>query len=240
MNCIIIDDEPLARQGMELQLKQIASLSINGIFKSAIDASVFLQNNKTDLIFLDINMPELNGLDFVRSIASRPLIIFVTAYPQYALDSYEIDAVDYLVKPVRIERLLKAVNKAEHYLKLFQSDQNLSQIDSIAEEYIFIKSERKFFKVYFNEILYIEGLKDYVVIQLENRKLITAMNTKTIASQLPKSTFARISKSYIVNISHIISFDSFNVYLKTDELPIGSIYKDEFFKNYVNGKLLKR
>lgn len=240
MTCIIVDDEPLARQGMQILLQQIPVLKIAGSFNSAIDANSFLQNGKVDMMFLDINMPELNGLDYVKRLLVKPLVIFVTAYPQYALDSYELDAIDYLVKPVRFERLLKAVNKAENYFKLLQPNEMIDQVDSIAEEYIFIKSERKFFKIFFKEILFIEGLKDYVVIQLAGRKILTAMNIKTIASKLPKNIFARISKSFIVNITHIISFDTFNVYLHTEELPIGNTYKDDFFENYVNGKLLKR
>lgn len=240
MNCIIIDDEPLARHGMEMQIGQIPGLNLTGSFSSGINANKFLQANKTDLLFLDINMPELSGLDYVKSMVTKPLVIFVTAYPQYALDGYELDAIDYLVKPVRFERLLKAVNKAENYHKMSQPGESIDQIDSIAEEYIFIKSDRKFFKVFFREIVFIEGLKDYVVLQLTEKKIITAMNIKTISSQLPKNIFARISKSYIVNISHIISFDTFSIYLKTEELPIGNAYKDEFFENYVNGKLLRR
>ncbi len=240
MTCIIADDEPLARQGMEILLRQIPGLELLGDFGSAMEANIFLQQAKVDLIFMDINMPGLNGLDYIRSLVVKPLVVFVTAYPQYALDSYELDAVDYLVKPVRIERLLKAVNKAETYLKLLQPAEHISQVDSIDEDYIFIKSERRFFKLFFKEILFIEGLKDYVVIQLADRKILTAMNIKTIDAKLPNSIFARISKSFIVNITHIISFDTFNVYLKNEELPIGSNYKDAFFENYVNGKLLKR
>lgn len=185
-------------------------------------------------------MPELNGLEYVKSMVLKPLIIFVTAYPQYALDSYELDAVDYLVKPVRFERLLKAVNKAENFIKLLQPKENIDQIESIAKDYIFIKSERKYFKIFFREILFIEGLKDYVIIQLTDKKILTAMNVKNIAARLPGNIFARISKSFIVNITHIISFDSFTVYLKQEELPIGNSYKDEFLANYVNSKLLTR
>lgn len=240
MTCIITDDEPLALEGMELQIQQIPSLTLIGSFHSAIDANLFLLKEKVDLLFMDINMPELSGLDYIKSLLVKPMIIFVTAYPQYALDSYELDAIDYLVKPVRFERLLKAVNKAENYMKLAQPLGAIDQVDSIAEDFIFIKSERKFFKIFFKDILYIEGLKDYVVIQLSDKKFLTAMNIKTIAAQLPPSIFARISKSYIVNISQIISFDTFSVYLKTEELPIGSNYKDAFFETYVNGKLLRR
>ncbi|MBC7867423.1 MAG: response regulator transcription factor [Gloeobacteraceae cyanobacterium ES-bin-316] len=240
MTCIIVDDEPLARQGMELLMGQIPSIQICGSFGSAIDANYFLQKEKVDIIFMDINMPDLNGLDYIKSLLVRPMVIFVTAYPQYALDSYELDAIDYLVKPVRFERLLKAINKAENYQKLLKPDEAINQVDSIEEDFIFIKSERKYFKIFFREILFIEGLKDYVIIQMADKKILTAMNIKTIAARLPQSVFARISKSFIVNITHIISFDTFTIYLKNEELPMGNNYKDDFFENCVNGKLIKR
>jgi DNA-binding LytR/AlgR family response regulator len=240
MNCIIIDDEPLARQGMELHLKNIPSLKVLGSFSNAMDANHIIKEETVDIIFLDINMPEINGLDFVKSLLHKPQIIFVTAYPQYALDSYELDAVDYLVKPVRFERLVKAVNKAENNYKLLQPGNKYDSIETIDADFIFIKSDKKFFKVFFKEILFIEGLKDYVTIQLEDKKVVTAMNIKTIGAQLPAGIFTRISKSFIVNMNHIVSFDSFSVYLKNEELPIGDSYKDDFMSNYVTGKILKR
>ncbi|MBR2647556.1 MAG: response regulator transcription factor [Sediminibacterium sp.] len=240
MNAIIIDDEPLAREGLQLHLANIPSIKILGSFSNAIEANSFLQNEKIELIFLDINMPEISGLNFVRNLLIKPMVIFITAYPQYALDSYELDAVDYLVKPVRLERLLKAVNKAEQFNKMLQPEQEVNAVETVSDNYIFIKADRKYFKLLFKDIRYIEGLKDYVIIHIDDKKIVTAMNIKTIAMQLPAESFARISKSFIVNIAHIISFDSFNVYLKAEELPIGNNFKDDFFSNYVNGKLLKR
>ncbi len=240
MNCIIIDDEPLARQGMELLIQQIPSLQLSGSFSNAMEAYAHIKQYPTDLMFVDINMPELNGLDYVKGLTAKPMVVFVTAYPQYALDSYELDALDYLVKPVRIERLWKAVARAENYLELTRPGLHPDEIESISEEYIFIKSERKFFKIHYRDILYIEGLKDYVILHLGKNRIVTAMNIKTIAAKLPKSIFARINKSFIVNITHIISFDTYNVYLQNEELPIGDNFKEAFFSFYVNGKLLKR
>lgn len=240
MNCIVIDDEPLARQGLHLQLGNISSVQLLASFGSAIEANIFLQKQKVDLILMDINMPEINGLDFAKSLTIRPLIIFITAYPQYALDSYELDAVDYLVKPVRLERLLKAINKAEQFYRILQPENDPDAIESVNTEYIFIKADRKYFKLFFKDIRYIEGLKDYVILYVEDKKIVTAMNIKTIASQLPAAIFARISKSYIVNVNHILSFDTFNVYLKNEELPIGNNFKDEFFNTYVQDKIIKR
>lgn len=240
MKCILIDDEPLARQGLQKSLSGISSVELLDSFSSAMDANDFLKDNAVDLIFLDIEMAALNGLEFARSLITKPLIIFITAYPQYALDSYEIDAIDYLVKPVRIERLLKSINKAENYLKLLQKNNDEPEVASIENDYVFIKSDRRFVKIYFKEILYIEGLKDYVIIQTGSKKVLTAMNVKTIHAQLPQKNFTRVSKSFIVNTDHIISVDAHSIYIKEEEIPIGSNFKDAFFEKFVSEKVIKR
>lgn len=240
MNCIVVDDEPLARQGMEMNIASIASLQLLGSFSNALAASDFLRKEKVDLMFLDINMPELNGLDFLKSLRDAPLVIFSTAYPQYALESYELDAIDYLVKPIRIERFLKAVNKAENHLRLLQQEVSNSHVEKIEDDFVFIKADRKYFKIYFKDILYIEGLKDYVIIYTADNKIITSMNVKTIAGQLPVSIFARVSKSYIVNVLHITSFDNELVYIQNNEIPLGQSFKDDFIKQYIDGKIVRR
>ncbi len=240
MTCIIIDDEPLARQGMEMLLKNIPNLQIVGSFKNGFEASAYLQKQMVDLMFLDINMPELSGMDFVKSLLQKPLVIFVTAYPQYALDSYELDAIDYLVKPVRVERLIKAIGKAEAILQIDYSDNTISNIESFEQDYVFIKADRKFIKIFFKDILYIEGMKDYVSIKLSNQKILTAMNIKTISAQLPSQLFARVNKSYIVNTSNITAADSYTVYVDSEEIPIGDSYKESFFENYIHANTIGR
>lgn len=240
MNCIIVDDEPLARQGMEMNIASVASLQLLGSFSNALAASDFLRKEPVDLMFLDINMPELSGLDFLKSLRDAPLVIFTTAYPQYALESYELDAIDYLVKPIRIERFLKAVNKAENHLRLLQQEGNNNQVEKIEDDFVFIKADRKYFKIYFRDILYIEGLKDYVIIYTMDNKIITSMNVKTISAQLPASIFARVSKSYIVNVLHITSFDNEIVYIQNNEIPLGQSFKDEFLAQYIDKKIVKR
>jgi len=240
MTCIIVDDEPLARQGMELNIANVSTLQLLGSFSNALAASDFLRKENVDLMFLDINMPELSGLDFLKSLREAPMVVFTTAYPQYALESYELEAIDYLVKPIRIERFLKAVNKAENYLKLLQQDSNNSQVEKIEDDYVFIKADRKYFKIYFKDILYIEGLKDYVVIYTSDNKIITSMNVKTIAAQLPPAIFARVSKSYIVNTLHISSFDNELIYINNHEIPLGQSFKDDFIKQHIDGKIVRR
>ena len=240
MTCIVIDDEPLARQGMEMHIANVSFLQLLGSFSNALAASDFLRKEKVDLLFLDINMPEMSGLDFLKSLRDAPLVIFTTAYPQYALESYELDAIDYLVKPIRIERFLKAVNKAENHLKLLQQESGNNHVEKIEDDFVFIKADRKYFKIYFKEILYIEGLKDYVIIFTDDNKIITSMNIKTIAGQLPASIFARVSKSYIVNTLRISSFDNELIYIGNNEIPLGQSFKDEFIKQYIDKKIVKR
>jgi two-component system, LytTR family, response regulator len=234
MNCIIIDDEPLAIQGMLMYIEKVPELKLIGSFENPIDAIKVLKENKIDLIFQDINMPEISGLDFVKTLTHSPMVIFATAYPQYALDSYELDAIDYLLKPIRFERFVKAINKAQQYLDLLQSNEiNNSQVSSIGEDFMYIKTGKKFLKLVINNILYIEGLKDYVVIHTKEKKLIASMNLKAISDQLPEKIFARISRSYIVNTHHIELFAN-------TELAIGNNFKDEFFKKYIDKKIVKR
>jgi DNA-binding LytR/AlgR family response regulator len=225
---------------MEMNIANLPQLTLCGSFSNSFAASDFLRKEKVDLMFLDINMPELNGLDFLKSLRDAPLVIFVTAYPQYALDSYELDALDYLVKPIRIERLLKAVNKAENHLKLLEQNDGKNQVERFEEEYIFIKADRKYFKVHFKDILFIEGLKDYVIIYTHETKIITSMNVKTIASQLPTNIFARVSKSYIVNVMQITSLDSELIYVHSHEIPLGQSFKEEFLKQYVDNKIIRK
>lgn len=240
MTCIIIDDEPLARQGMEMNIANASFLQLLGSFSNALAAGDFLRKEKVDLMFLDISMPELSGLDFLKSLRDAPLVIFTTAYPQYALESYELDAIDYLVKPIRIERFLKAVNKAENHLRLLQQEGNNNHVENIGDEFVFIKADRKYFKIFFKDMLYIEGLKDYVIIYTQDNKIITSMNIKTIAAQLPPAIFARVSKSYIVNTLHISSFDTELIYINNNEIPLGQAFKDDFLKQYIDGKIVRK
>jgi two-component system, LytTR family, response regulator len=238
MNCIVIDDEPLAREGMILLIGKCPQLTLLGSFGNPLDAANILKENHIDLIFLDINMPEISGLEFVKSMVNKPLIIFATAYPQYAIESYELDIIDYLLKPIRFERFVKSVNKAQNYLDLLRTTAN--QIELFNDDFIYVKADRKFFKILFKDIAFIEGLKDYVIIHTLGRKIITAMNVKTIFEQLPNNIFARISKSHIVNIGHLVSCDGQSVYLANAELPIGNIFKDDFFRDFIDGKVVKR
>ena len=187
---------------------------------------------KYDIIFLDIQMPGITGIEFARNISKRSLVIFTTAYSEYAVDSYEVDAIDYLIKPIDPERFHKAVNKAIAYHSLLLKEEK-ENIEAGNTEYFFVKSERRYFKINYKDILFIEGLKDYVIIQLDEQRVITRMNLKNIFELLPKHDFLRVNKSYIVNTKHIDSFDNNDIFIKTHEIAIGNTYRDAFFEAFM-------
>ena len=168
MNCIIVDDEPLAREAMKLLIEESDNLQLIGSFNSAATASDFMEQQGVDLVFLDIQMPGITGIEFARTISKKTLVIFTTAYTEYALDSYEVDAIDYLIKPVEAERFQKAVDKALSYHSLLLKEEKEAIETIVAAEYFFVKAERRYSKVNFSDILFIEGLKDYVILQLND------------------------------------------------------------------------
>jgi DNA-binding LytR/AlgR family response regulator len=240
MKCIIVDDEPLAREAIKILVTQYERLTLLGSFNSPSSASKFIEENEVNLIFLDIQMPGTNGIDFAKTIPQNTFVIFTTAYSQFATDSYEVDAIDYLIKPIKFERFAKAVDKANTYAKLFSTPYEDNNIQNVENDYIFVKADRKIFKIFFNEILFIEGLKDYVVIHTAAQKVITAMNIKTIYDKLSKQIFVRVSKSYIVNSSRINAVDNNTVFIEQNEIPIGPIFRDYFFDEFVTNKILSR
>lgn len=234
MNCIIVDDEPLAREAVEILVGEYESLCLVGTFNSALSASRFMLETPVDLVFLDIQMPGITGIEFARTIPKKTLVIFTTAYTEYALDSYEVDAVDYLVKPIEPDRFRKAVDKATIYHALLLQEEK-ENIETTGPGHFFVKSERRYFKVNFKDILFIEGLKDYVIIQLTEQRIITRMNLKNMHELLPKSMFLRVNKSYIVNTGHIDSFDNNDIFIKQHEIAIGNTFRDIFFAAMMGG-----
>lgn len=240
MTCIIVDDEPLAREGIQLLISTMQDLTLLDTFGGANAASQFLSERTVDLVFLDIQMPGINGIEFARTISPRTLVIFTTAYSEYALDSYEVEAIDYLLKPLDKERFGKAVAKAQAYHSLLIGDHSGNRIETVANDYFFVKADRKIIKIQFGDILFIEGLKDYVVLHTEEQKVITAMNIKTIHDQLPQNVFVRVSKSYIINVQKLTSIDNNTVFIHNHEIPIGNAYRNYFFDEFVTKRMLSR
>lgn len=238
MNCIVIDDEPLARQGMELMIKEVRELYMAGSFSNVLDADNYLRHHQVDLIFLDINMPRISGIDYLRSQDIKAQVIITTAYPQYALEGFDLDVADYLVKPVRLERFYKAVKKA---LKNFQGqNDNSKQPLEIDDNYVFVRADKKFVRVNLAEVLYIEALKDYVVLHVPPEKIMIAVNLRTIQVQLPRSMFMRINKSFLINLTRIKSVDNNSVFIGNEEIPVGDTYKDNLMKHIRNTGVIKR
>jgi len=237
MNCIIVDDEPLAREAIKLLIAQVPELNCVAEFSHAEGAGKYLEEHVVSLVFLDIQMPGIDGITFAGTLDKNIQVIFTTAFSDYALDSYEIDAVDYLLKPIKFSRFEKAVRKAISYRMLLSGEQ--ASVKEMSSEYCFIRADKRVFKILFKDILYVEGLKDYVILHTANQKIITAMNIKTIQSQLPENIFIRTSKPYLVNKMNMDSFDNNTVYIRQQEIPIGNSYRASFFE-FVNKYLLSR
>lgn len=229
--CIIVDDEPLAIEVIENHLSKFEDFEIVATCNNAITAFEILRKKQVDLIFLDIQMPKITGVDFLKSLKHPPKVIFTTAYRDYAIDAYELDVIDYLLKPISFERFLKAVNKyyesSGRDLTIFNSQENIS---NDTEPYTYIKADKKLYKVYLKDIIYIEALKDYVKVICEKKSLITKHQISAFEEKLPTDQFIRIHRSYIISISKIVAFNSTEIDIADRQLPIGRSYKNQVLK----------
>ncbi|MCC8177049.1 MAG: LytTR family DNA-binding domain-containing protein [Bacteroidales bacterium] len=239
MRYIIVDDEPLARKAIRMMAVKHPQLHLLGQFNSAEAAMSFLETNDTDLIFLDINMPGLSGMDLARRLPDNAMVIFTTAYSEFGAESYEVNAVDYLIKPLEPERFNRAVLKALDFNRLLSGHQPENTIapTKAGADWMFITAERRHYRVRFDDILYIQGLKDYVVIQTSTNRLMTHMNLATISKNLPPERFLRVSKSYIVNLERIDSFDNNDLYITDNVIPIGASYRQKLLSTLMNSPL---
>ncbi|MBS1730833.1 MAG: response regulator transcription factor [Bacteroidetes bacterium] len=234
INCLIVDDEPIARNGLMEHVRQIEFLHLVASCKSAFEATAFLQKNKIDLIYLDIQMPRLTGIDFIKNLKNPPLIIFTTAYPQYAIEGFELDILDYLLKPISFTRFYKSAIKAFEYLSKINS-----RVTKEKGDFFFLKSNQKLEKIYIKDILYIEGMSNYVIVHTQQKKHIAYLTFKSIEDKLPFQQFIRIHKSFLVSISAIESVGANEVNLKECILPIGKTYREDV-KNRIETWLFKR
>ena len=226
IRCLIVDDEPLAADIVESFVQKVPDLHLVAKVNTAGDAYACIKSEQVDLIFLDIQMPEINGLDLLKSIRNPPLVIFTTAFPNFALESYEIDAADYLLKPVSFERFIRAVEKAKERLSGRLEATSGSADD--APDYIFVKADGKHVRIILNEIYYVEGLKDYVVIHLKDSRIITHNTMKNIEALLMKNEhFIRIHRSYIINLNFVKEIEGNSFRIKDELLTIGTTFKEE-------------
>ncbi len=227
IRCIAIDDEPLALELLEDNISKVPYLQLVAKCDNALEAINVLQENTVDLIFLDIQMPGLTGLQFIKSITQRPMFILITAYEKYALDGFNLDVLDYLVKPVSLDRFIKACNKAQELYKLKISNKEPGNINT-PQDYIFVNVDYSLLKVVFADIIFIEGLKDYIKIQLKStsKPVITRMSMKSVEESLPASQFIRVHKSYIVSLASVTAVRKNSVFIGTMEIPVSDSYPD--------------
>jgi DNA-binding LytR/AlgR family response regulator len=240
MNCIAVDDEILALKKIKRYADKIDYLNLLGTFDNALATFSFLRENKADLIFLDIQMDEFTGIQLLETIKDPPYVILTTAYDEYALKAYELDVMDYLLKPIPFERFVKAVEKVyARFLNVTHKNQNVSGeiqiIPSAPPDYTFIKSGNKTVKVYFNKILYIEGMRDYLQIHTEDSKIMTLLNFKSIQEMLDPKKFIRVHKSYIISIDKIDYIENNVIKIRDKLIPVSNSYKVPFF-NLLNKK----
>lgn len=233
INCLVVDDEPIAREGIIEYVHQIDYLNLVASCKSAIEAAAFLKKSKIDLIFMDIQMPKLTGIEFVKAIANPPLIIFTTAFSEYALQGFELDVVDYLLKPISFARFLKAAEKAQNYLIAKEAD------ISFTDDFFFIKCNGRIEKIIISDVIYIEAMANYVIIHTHSNKYITYLTFSGIMAQLPANLFVQIHKSFLIAVSAIQTIDGNEIITNTVRLPLSKFYKDEVMCR-IEPKIFKR
>ena len=229
--CLIVDDEQLARELLKEYVSKTPALELKGMCKNPLEAMEIMAQEQIDILFLDIQMPELTGIEFVKTLQQKPVIIFTTAYSEYALEGYQLDVVDYLVKPFPLDRFIKAVNKATEFIDL-KKKASLGGKD--ADEYILLHADHKIYKVALDDIQYIEGLKEYVSYFTKEKRIIVLQSLKSIEETLPSDRFIRVHRSYIVPIHKIKTLDGNQVQIGDKLIPIGRSYKDEVLKRVFN------
>src|SRR5579859_6744977 len=233
LSCIIVDDEPVARKILQEFTEQVLFLDLLGKFENAMKAEEFLKSNQPDIIFLDIEMPKVSGLQMLKRMNIGSMVILTTAFPQYALDGYELDIIDYLLKPFALHRFLKAVQKAKDFYEM------KTHSGSAPPSYIFIKSEKRIEKVELSDILYAEVLGNYVTIYTDRKKIIAYLTMKSLESQLSPADFIKIHQSFLVNRSKIESVEGNDLKVGAKSLPISRNYRDSV-TNLINQRLIKR
>jgi len=235
MRCLVVDDESFAIEGIVNHIKKLNSLEVSATCSSAIEARVVLHQKEIDLMFLDINMPDLTGLEFLESLDKAPLTIFTTAYSEYALDGYRLNVVDYLLKPISFQRFFLAVEKA---MKIFQTSMADKKEEQSSEMYI--RQGDSFIKIVWEDILYAESMQNYLKLHFEDKSFVIHQTMTSLEELLPKEAFFRIHKSYLVNVSHIELVSGGRIYIKGKELPLSKHRRDELFNNVIMKKLISK
>ena len=240
IRCIIIDDEPLALQQMEGYIKNLPYLELVASYQSALDAKEIIENDRIDAIFCDINLPELNGLDFVKSLDNPPMVVFTTAYSDYAVEGFQLNAIDYLLKPFGFDDMKRAAEKIKKRYDTRRTLQEVSKIDE--DDAIFLKTEYKIVRINISQIRYVEAMSEYLRIYLadSSRPIIVLLSMKKMEERLPSRTFMRVHRSYIINLKMIREVSKNRIVIGDDiDVPIGDSYRDQF-NAYINSKFLTK
>ncbi|HZE82765.1 MAG TPA: LytTR family DNA-binding domain-containing protein [Puia sp.] len=233
LKSIIVDDEPIARQGLEEDLREIGFIEVAGIAENSLQAIELVMTGSPDLILLDIEMPRLNGLDFIKSLKNPPMVIITTAYPEYALAGYELDVIDYLIKPVDFQRLLKACNKAREFCQLRRYS---IQPDHPGDHYFFVKCNGQYEKIILRDLLFVEAADNYVIIHTIGRKFMTYQTLKNMEDLLPGNNFIRVHKSYIVALDKISNISGHEISIDKTKIPLSRNLKDALMERILNKK----
>ncbi len=237
INCVIVDDEPLAREGLANYVREVDFLNLAGICENPLELLPLFDKNIIDLVFLDIQMPKMSGIEFLKILQKPPMVVITTAYPSYALEGFQLNVLDYLLKPVTFERFFKAASKARDYHHLLNrpaGEQNNAIPD---EEYFFIKCGNKYEKIFFGDILYVEGMQNYVNIYTLKGKFMTILSLRNLEENLNTKMFIRVHKSYIVSISKIESIEGNEISIQNHRIPISRNYRQPVIDEVVNKRL---
>lgn len=232
IKCLIIDDEPPARDVLKKYIMEVESLELAGECSNAVEALSFLQNNQVDLLFLDIQMPHILGTSFIRTLKHPPRLVFTTAYRKYAVEGFDLNAVDYLLKPISFERFLQAVNKVMHIdlSPTLNSNHSIEEVPEQSHPFLYFRVDRKMVKVFLDDILFVESLKDYIKVFTTKKNIITKQPISSLEEMLPKEAFIRIHRSYIIAINKIDSYNAETIEIRKNELPIGRYFKHDVIK----------
>jgi two-component system LytT family response regulator len=238
LSCIIIDDEPLAREGLANYVREVDFLKLTATCENPLELINLLDDAPADLIFLDIQMPKMSGIDFLKIMKEPPMVIITTAYPSFALEGFQLNVLDYLLKPITFDRFFKSVNKAKDYHLLLMKSESTGQQSADGDEpYFFIKCGNKYEKIFFEDILYIEGMQNYVTIYTDKGKYLTLLNLKSLEESLDSNLFIRVHKSYMVAKNKIDGIEGNNIFIKSHRVPISRTYREDVIGKIITKKL---
>lgn len=236
IQCAVIDDEPLARKGLIEYISEIDFLQLAGEFDNPLKAAGLISSGGVQLLLLDIQMPKITGIDFFRTLQAPPPVIFTTAYPQYALEGYDVNALDYLVKPISFDRFLKAALRAKEYYEMREKNAK----EEAPSDYFFIKADNKLVRILFDDVLYVEALQNYVTVHTRDKKYMTYLTFKSVEEYLPEDKFIKVHKSYIVAASRIDSIEGNDIRIGQQHIPISRNQKEEVMEKLLKNRFLKR